>query len=286
MLSADYVFGFAPAPGVQRVLDPGDLARIARLHGIDVASLHAVCFERTTTILSEAQVLAALRAALSAEFRIELIDYSRQNVPEGDLEFSQADLPRPRDVNGAVTWRGRVRYGGRHSSPVWAMARVLKEQTWVEAASTIAAHAPIDGNLLALKTGWRFPLPNTAVRSPDLVAGNAAVRAIPAGEPITTAMFKAIREVHPGDPVDVEVGSGSVRLRFGGTAATGGRTNDTVLVSVDGGRKVKARVAGKGRVYVDAQSVSGVRGADDRAAFRQIEETGTSAGSAARPVSR
>src|SRR5689334_3489393 len=80
------VVALAPAPGVQRRFELPELRRIAaRL--AQPGPEREICVERPVSRLDPARLMEAMRAALP-DARIEVVDYSRQPVPEGQLEFA------------------------------------------------------------------------------------------------------------------------------------------------------------------------------------------------------
>jgi hypothetical protein len=121
---SDTPVALAPAPGVQRRFDLFELRRLAaRFHLSEPAG--EVCVERRSTRLDPAHVLDALRALMPAA-QIELLDYTRGPVPEGELEFSRIGLP-----SGTSTgiWTGVVRYAQGRRFPVWAKVRLTQDVT-------------------------------------------------------------------------------------------------------------------------------------------------------------
>jgi hypothetical protein len=118
----DTPVALAPAPGVQRRFDLVELRRLAaRFHLSEPAG--EVCVERRVTRLDPAHILDALRALMPTA-QIELLDYTRGPVPEGDLEFSRNGLP-----SGASTgiWSGAIRYAQGRRFPVWAKVRLTQD---------------------------------------------------------------------------------------------------------------------------------------------------------------
>ncbi len=240
--------GAAPAAGVQRVMQPDELVRLARQYGIALAApASAVCFERATQPLTADQLLPALREALNIErAQIEILDFSRFGVPRGTLDFPKTGLM----PNGL--WRGRVLYDQGHSMPVWVKARITVERTWVEAAETLAAGKAIEPAQLTLKTGPRFPFEAPLIDSLDLAAGRRPVRTLPPGTPVAAAMLALAHEVERGDIVTVEVRAGAAVLAFQATAQSSGGKGDSVLVkNPENGRPFLAKIQDKGRVLVE-----------------------------------
>src|SRR5437660_514965 len=87
-LDPDEALGFTPAPGAQRRFSAGELQRLAGRQGI-TAEIAPVCFERKLEMLTQDQILAALRKALPEKAQIEVVEFSRERVPQGALEFAR-----------------------------------------------------------------------------------------------------------------------------------------------------------------------------------------------------
>jgi hypothetical protein len=139
--------GPAPLTSIERFFRPAELARLAQKYQLvtsqsaedtpDPASpAHDVCFRRQTQSLSEPQLLPVLRAALdastpaalsteapSAQLQIEVLDFSRNALPLGALEFLHKDL------SPTGLWRGRLLYGAGRSVPLWVQVRITDLST-------------------------------------------------------------------------------------------------------------------------------------------------------------
>ena len=100
----------APAPGVAAALRHRRTAPLGRAPGPRLSPSAKSASSVRVAPLDPARMLAAMQTQLPAA-RIELLDYSRQPVPEGVLEFPLSGL-RPPPAGGF--WTGAVRYGGRH----------------------------------------------------------------------------------------------------------------------------------------------------------------------------
>jgi hypothetical protein len=173
---AEETVAFTPAPGARRVFSPGELKALATRFQIDYAAGAPVCFERKTEPLSRERVLDAVRKAAASD-AVELIEFSRNRVPAGTLEFTPG--------RGEL-WSGRLRYSGNRTVPVWARVR-----------------------------------------------GAAAVER--------------------GDTVAVEATFGEARVAIEAKAESTGRVGDTIVLRrEDNGRRLLARVTGKGRATIDA----------------------------------
>jgi hypothetical protein len=77
-----------------------------------------------------------MRPLLPPNATLEIVDFSRNALPPGELRFAASDLARP-PANRPVGSRAvaRPRHLRTSSSVlVWAKVRVLAKETWVEAA--------------------------------------------------------------------------------------------------------------------------------------------------------
>ena len=247
-LDPNLEIGAAPLPGVQRVLRPEELVRLAKQNSITLADpIAAVCFERATEPLTVEKLLPILRQSLAIDdAQIEILDFSRMGVPRGTLEFSKSGLM----PNGL--WRGRILYDQNRSMPVWVKARITVERFWVEAAQPLAVGTPIEASQLILKSGPRFPFDTALVASLDLVAGRRPVRNITSGTPIVPAMLAVAHDVERGDRVAVEVRVGGAILDFDSTAESSGRAGESIMIKNPGnGRTFQAKIQDKGHVVVE-----------------------------------
>jgi flagella basal body P-ring formation protein FlgA len=261
----------APAPPSRRLFTGLELRNLARklqiktdLGGTSQAPLK-VCFERRMESLARERVLEALRSALDQDgfdretIHLELVDYTRETVPRGALDFQPQGLSRP-PVGAPATpviWRGRVRYGNARSYPIWARVRLLVKQSRLVAKSAIAAGKGIKPTDVQPAILDVFPYPRTVdVPSVEQAAGHMSRRMIRAGEVINPSMLGVARDVERGDVVTVEVRSGATKLRFEAKADSGGRAGDMVVVrNPTTGRRFQGRISERGVVQVDVATV-------------------------------
>jgi hypothetical protein len=110
----------APVPGVQRLFRPEEILRVAREHSLQAPDRPVeICFERKTQLLTAEWLQPVIERALGTSgARVEILDFSRNPVPQGTLEFSRGAL------TAAGAWRGRMLYGEGRSIPVWVRVRV------------------------------------------------------------------------------------------------------------------------------------------------------------------
>jgi flagella basal body P-ring formation protein FlgA len=238
----------APLAGVERVLRPEEIVRLAKQNGIALdGPAAAICFARVTETLTAERLLPELQKALGLDNAIvEILDFSRFGVPSGTFEFPKSSLM----PNGL--WRGRVLYGENHSMPVWVKTRITVERTWVEAGESLAMGKAIDASQLNIRTGPRFPFDPPLAESIQALVGRKPSRALAVGTPIALAMLTVAHDVERGDIVEVLVTVGRAILDFEATAESSGRTGESILVkNPDNGHSFLAKIQNKGHVVVE-----------------------------------
>ena len=244
-------FGFAPAAGVVRKLPLQELTRLAAGRGIAPPS-ESICIVREASPLTAERLLPLLRQALQGEeASIEILDFSRAPVPAGDLEFPLSGLGAA--DNGVALWRGRLRYAGGRSIPMWVKARATVRRPVLIAAEEIPAAAIIEASHLTVETREMSPRARPGVSDPGQAAGKRARRAIHKGQTILASTLAQVRDVETGDPVRIESSSGGAHLEVEAKAVTAGSAGETIVVRNLATRKnVRAKVVRKGLVKVDA----------------------------------
>ncbi|HTQ54219.1 MAG TPA: flagellar basal body P-ring formation chaperone FlgA [Bryobacteraceae bacterium] len=247
-LPAATELGFAPAPGTRRTYGSAELARLARRYGLELEPGAEACFFRPQEILTAARVAAALARAMPTA-HLELLDFSRQPVPPGELQFA------PASGGGSLqTWRGAVSQPGRADFPVWAKLRVEVTGQRVVAGEPLTPGQPIARGQLRLEA-WTGPPP-----LPDIseILGRAPRRFIAPGTPIQTQWLEDPAEIRNGDLVEVEVRSGQTRLLLEGRAQAAGKRGQVIPVRNPGNGKVfSAVVRARGRVLLWAGQAYG-----------------------------
>ena len=250
--------GFAPLPGVQRIFNRRQLVLILQQYGLggpsDIA-IPDVCVERAVAPITSTQMKAALIAALDvAGADIELIDFSRQPLPAGRLEFGRDNLAKPPEAapNAPVIWRGRLLYDERHSASVWAEVRISVESTCLVAVEDISAGVPIRAGQVRAAVERRFPDWGASPSSPQTVIGKVARRSLPAGQRIVAAMLDDPADVRRGEKIHVSVTQGGTHLSLDAIAQSAGKKGDTILVHNPlSGRNFRAVVTDRGEAVAE-----------------------------------
>jgi flagella basal body P-ring formation protein FlgA len=235
--------GWAPAPGMRRTFSPSELIRLAARLGARVAPERPVCVERRTAPLDAAGLRAALQAQLP-EGTIQLLDFSRAPVPEGDLVFPRSGLRRRA---GASYWNGYIRYAGKRRFSVWAKVAVAVPV--VVAAADLDPGRAIEAAQLRIEE--RDDL--AAAGSLEKVTGKWPRRPIRAGTPVLSQWLAPAPEIARGDAVTVEVQIGAAYLKLDGRAEAAAALGQPIAVRNPATQKrFVARVEGRGRVSVGA----------------------------------
>jgi flagella basal body P-ring formation protein FlgA len=239
----------APAPlaGVRRVFRVAELRRIALGLKVAAAPEQDVCIERKTAPLDPAKALEAMRRQLP-QARIEIVEYSRQPVPEGDLEFPLSGL---RGTSADGFWSGWVRYAGDRRFPVWAKVKASVSEVRVVAATALVPGRPIAAGELRLEAGEFFPQPGDMAASIEEVAGQVARVAVARGVAVRRQWLDPPREVARGDAVLVEAQVGGAHVELECVAEGPGSTGQSIpMRNPVSGKRFTARVEGKGRASV------------------------------------
>jgi flagella basal body P-ring formation protein FlgA len=259
-LEADLPLAFSPVVGVDRVMRIAEIGRLVEKYDLPEATPEAVCFERASELLTTERVEAALRGALAnPDVTVELIDFSRQPVPIGELDFQIAGLSSPgkSGPDEPVLWRGAVRYSDRRSVPVWARVRILGPRRQVVAIHDLPSGEPIEIEDIEERMVEAFPEKNPPLADTGDAIGSLPRRPIRAGEPLYAAQLQVPDDVKRGETVSVTVISGAARLQFDARAETTGQRGDSVVVrNPANGAKFEAEVVGRCQVLVRAGSSS------------------------------
>ncbi len=258
-LEPDAVIGFAPMPGLQRILSAQELLGFARHQDLAPDSgtvLPSVCVVRLARPISSADLKAALIASLGvANATIDLLEFSNQPVAPGPLEFPLSGLSKPPadTPESPVIWRGRAIYDGRQGMSIWAKVRITVEARCLVAAQAIPWGALIRSEQVREGAAGRFPFSAAALDSPQQVVGMIARRNIAAGQIIRASALEKPREVNQGDYIRVKVVDGLALISFEAVAGSSGRIGDTVVVhNPSSGRNFRAVVEGQGQVRVQS----------------------------------
>ncbi len=253
---ADTVIGYSPGAGLTRWWRGGHLRAIALRHGVDPGLLEDLCVQRPMRMVGREELLASLKAALPEGAELELVDYCRLPVPKGTLSFQQAGLSGSAlaGASAPLLWKGRVVFDEKRTVSFWASVKVRMRQEGFFAAQPIPQGKLLEKEDLLWETRMVPFLAPQPVLDLTAVEGLEARRSIPAGAPILIGALNRPRAVEPGQIVQLRIQSGAAQIGAEAKAITGGRIGDSILVmNVQSGKRVKARVQSKGLVTVELE---------------------------------
>ena len=252
---ADTAIAPAPLPGLVRVFHPAELRRLAAQYGLTDPPQTDICVKRPVAPVDGEKLLQAMRRDWP-EARIELVAFSRQAAPEGEIHFPRSGLHAGGSASPAGTlWTGWVQYGASGRFPLWARVRVAIPVDRVVAMRDLPPGRVIEAE--DVRVEQRQEAPGVAQRAddaaaPDQVIGKCPRQPIRAGESVRRETLEQPTLVRRGDSVRVVVRNGGAQLELDGWAESSGAAGDTVYVrNPDSARRFTARVEGKGRVIVD-----------------------------------
>jgi flagella basal body P-ring formation protein FlgA len=243
----DTPLGIAPAPGVARVFRIPELKTIAEGFHL-VPPTGEICIQRTVAPPDPGRMLAAMQKTLP-KARIEILDFSRRPVPEGDIEFPRSGL---REGPAGTFWSGNIRYGDNHLFSIWAKVAVWVKVQRVVALSDLQPGDTISEGQIRLELRDEFPTPDNFPDSTQQVLGQLARTPIRAGSVIRAMQLEAPKQVLSGEMVTVDVWSGGAHLKLEARAeGSGARGQAIPVLNPATQKRFWARVDGKGRVSVD-----------------------------------
>lgn len=253
-LPSDLTIGFAPQPGARRLFEPAELARIAKVNGLDALNdIAPQCFERAVAPLDPAAVEAAMRQALDLpDARIEIAELSKFPAPAGEIVFSRSALSEP-PANGTATWNGAVHYeGGRF--PIWARVRISIRQKRVVAVAPLRPGRQVHAGDVELQEADEFPHSSPSLTTLEQAIGRLPRRPIAPGTALTTALLDEPVDIEAGQSVVVEVRSGAATVTVEAKAESAGRRGEMMSFrNPVSGKLFRARVEDKGRAFLDCQ---------------------------------
>jgi flagella basal body P-ring formation protein FlgA len=256
-LDPDTIIGFAPFPGSVRVLSSRDVVVTARHYGLSFPpgeTAPSVCVERMVRHLSPEEVRAALLSALNLPgATLEVLEFSNQPYPPGQLVFQRTVLNRPpaNSPQAPVIWRGKLIYDDQRSLVVWAKVRISLDRQIFLASETILKDAVIRADQVTATFVKQFPSPESGSRPPLIVVGKIARRTLSAGQPIVAEALNDVQDVFRGDTVHVQAIDGGASIRFDAIAQSSGQKGEVILLhNPSSGRNFRGLIESRGQVVV------------------------------------
>ena len=254
-LAPDTPIAPAPMVGVHRTMRSFELKALAHNQSIQIDDAQDVCFEWAMEPIDRARLLEAMQKALPyPEAQIDILETSMYQIPRGQIEFRYEDLgvPATPEKRSPATWRGNILYGDGHRFAIWARVMMSVKMPRMIAKETIQRGQPILPEQIRLEYSNVFPAPGDVARNLDDIVGQIPMRTIPAGKEVHLGQVAPPPDVTRGDPVDVEVRSGSTRIALRARSESDGRHGEIIaLRNPTSNRIFQARVDGKDRATID-----------------------------------
>ena len=244
----------APSPGYARTFLGSELRQLAQRFHLASVSDEPICVERAMAPLDQAKLLAFMQKELPGA-KIEILDFSKQPAPLGEMEFRVSGLRR-NALSNEATWFGAIHYAPNRDFTIWARVRVTSRAERVIAVSDLTAGKPVEASQIRLETRDDFPSPAPMAGSLEDVVGRYPRALIRAGAEIRRDALEAPKDVRQGDVVEVIVESGAAYLKFEARAESSGLIGDTISVrNPTSAKRFQARVDGKDKVLVKANNL-------------------------------
>jgi flagella basal body P-ring formation protein FlgA len=244
--------GFTPAPGTRRIFGTAELQRVARANGLPTTAFQRVCFELPMLHLKEEDVALAMRRSLPPNATLRIVEMAGFDVPVGALEFPLEGLEPLSPVNrGVQLWRGSVKYAETRQLAFWARVELAVQYLAVVAGKDLPPNVPISADSVRVETRTGPLERETPATRLEEVRGHLPRRAVKTGSVIPLAILTDAPTVRRGDPVTVEVQSGSARLRFEAVAESSACDGEMVqLRNPASGKTFRARLEAGARALV------------------------------------
>jgi flagella basal body P-ring formation protein FlgA len=249
-LPPDFLLGYVPSSGGQRIFRGEELERIAKNRGLDLHGLDDVCFVRRMIVPDETQIRTAMEKTLALPaVKIEIESSSHTPVPVGELVFPRSGVQRFQGLE--VTWHGYVQAGESARFPVWARARITASLSRVVAVGDLHPGKLIQRDQVRLEVADDSPFDDTPVRDLNDVIGFLSKVTVPNSEAVRKAQVERPMDVARGAVIRVDVFEGRAHLTLEARAQTAGMKGSIVTVrNLDSGREFRAEVTGKDQVVV------------------------------------
>jgi flagella basal body P-ring formation protein FlgA len=246
---AEFLIGYVPASGAQRIFHAEELERIARNRNIDLHGLEDVCFTRRLFVPDASAIRESMQKALDIPAaKIDILASSRQAVPFGEVVFPRSGV---QGAGPEITWLGYVRGNENTRFPVWARARITAPVPRVVANADLQAGKPIESSQVRIELSEDSPFEQISARSVDDVVGLVPKSTIPRSIPIRKSQIEQPMDVARGSMVRVDVFEGAAHITAEAQAETAGMKGSFVTVrNISSGREFRAEVTGKGQVTV------------------------------------
>jgi flagella basal body P-ring formation protein FlgA len=249
---ANLVLGYAPSPGIERWLTRQELGRALEGKAPLSALPARLCVVRASRKITSGEIAAAMRRALPAGAKLEVIRTPDAPLPEGVPEFPLSGL-RQAGEPGLYWWRGRLRLAdsGR-SVPFAAAVRILVEREVAVARRHLSAGETIaEGDIATVVREEGF-WPDRKAQPAASFLGWRVRRDLAPGQVVEARQLVPPVAAKAGDRIALVVERGGARLSLEATAVTAGRVGDHVLLKTPlHQRRLRARILAPGLAILE-----------------------------------
>ena len=174
---------------------------------------------------------------------VDVVSVDTRVAPESGLQAHLEQGARIGQPMRVVLTVGKSRRG-------IAIATVKVTGRYARAARAIARDAVLAAGDVQTTEGEWPSVPFVRLPAAEDVVGLTARRDIAPGEPLTATVLDVPPLVRAGDDVTVVATVGAVRISNSGKAGSSGRQGDTIRVTPENGRPLRAVITGPARVEV------------------------------------
>ncbi len=255
-IKEDTVFGFTPKYGVRRVIPGFEIAAFARKYGVAIPVEKEICVIRSSRKLTEEEIMQSLfnvvrEIAGTEDVEIKLLDYSRQELPYGEIKFLKSNWNRI-EREDAVFWRGVIPTHPSSNVPFWVKARITVLRDVVSAVRDLDAGSYITPDTFSVRKSMLGLMSTFPASGAHEVVGRISMRKISAGDMIFMRNLRSPQEVFTGEVVEVSIRKGMLHLQLEAKAESSGRRGERIILrNPVSGKRFEARVTGVRQAMVE-----------------------------------
>ncbi|MBC7928819.1 MAG: flagellar basal body P-ring formation protein FlgA [Bryobacteraceae bacterium] len=250
-LPPDRVLGYAPKPGVTRVISVGEQVQWLKETAVPNELAGPLCVEWKLSKPDSALFQNAMASELSAESSVSVLEVSQFPIPSGKIVFPLASL-RPALSGMPAVWPGYIEYAPGQKMDIWAKVDVGVPSERVIAIDDIAVGTAITAGMVRAESVVDAPAKNDFATHSEVVVGRAARQRIAAGSSIRLSQLEKRNDVIKGSVVRLRVRSGAAVIAVEATTLGPAVAGDRVAVRLnDSGRTLYAVLSNPAEAILD-----------------------------------
>lgn len=251
----DAVAGYSPQPGMRRIFEAGDLARLAATYHLPAPGAISLCLERAAAPPDPGHMQEVMMQTVGdPSAHLEIVAFSQFRVPSGEMVFPRESLGAA-SSGGEAVWNGYIAYDGGHF-PIWARVRLTVKQRRLVAVADLRPGHVLATEDVRVEEVEEFPTRAAVLTRAEDAIGLTPRRVIVAGKPLSATVLEMPNDVDRGQTLVAEARSGAAIVKIEAEAQTGGKRGQTIMLrNPASGKLFRARVEGKGLVVVDCEGL-------------------------------